>query len=89
MRSATIALLTVLALPAAAPARAGEVTAQDPARWVRVKVDDGEANRLTLSHAAATVTVADAANDLTAGVNCEQTAAREVRCAITEGDPRA
>ena len=91
MRLVTASFLTLLALPAAAPAAApaAEVTAQDPARWVRVRADEGEANRLALRQAGATVTVTDEADDLVAGANCVNVTAREVQCAITEGDPRA
>ena len=89
MRLVTALFASVLSLLAMAPAAlAADVSAQDPARWVRVKALDGEANRVTVSHAGPTITVTDAAAELVAGKNGEQVAAREVRCAITEGDPR-
>ncbi|HEV2813894.1 MAG TPA: hypothetical protein VGW10_11640 [Solirubrobacteraceae bacterium] len=89
MRLVTALFASLLAVLALAPAAlAADVSAQDPARWVRVKANDGEVNRVTVSHAGATVTVTDQGADLLAGTNCEQVAAREVRCAITLGDPR-
>ena len=89
MRLALAALTTLLAALAAVPAAlAAEVSVQDPARWVRVRANDGEANRLTVSHAGGVVTVTDAGAAAVAGDGCEQVSASEVRCAVTEGDPR-
>jgi len=86
LASLTAALASLVAVP---PALAAEVTVQDPARWVRVRANDGEVNRLTLSHAGGVATVTDAGAELVAGEGCEQVAAGEVRCAVSEGDPRA
>ena len=89
MRLVTILFATLLAALAAAPAAlAADVSAQDPARWVRVKANDGEVNRLTLSRAGNVVTVTDAGADVTAGAGCEQVEPRQVRCTIADGEPR-
>ncbi|HEX8205142.1 MAG TPA: hypothetical protein VF587_03685, partial [Solirubrobacteraceae bacterium] len=89
MRLVTILLASLLACLAVTPlASAADVDAQDPSRWVRVKANDGEVNRLTLSRADNVVTVADAGADVLAGPGCEQVSSNEVRCAITDGEPR-
>jgi Ca2+-binding RTX toxin-like protein len=89
VRLVTTLFAFLLALLAVAPlASAADVNAQDPSRWIRVKANDGEVNRLTVSRADNVVTVADAGADVLAGPGCEQVAAGEVRCAVTSGEPR-
>jgi Ca2+-binding RTX toxin-like protein len=91
VRLATILLSALLALLLAVPvasAAAAEVEAQDASRWIRLRANDGEVNKLTLSHASGAVTVADSGADLTAGPGCEQVGPRELRCTITGGDAR-
>jgi Ca2+-binding RTX toxin-like protein len=89
VRLVTALFATLLTALAVAPlASAADVDAQDPSRWVRVRADDGEVNRLTLSRAGEVVTVADAGADLLAGPGCEQVGAHEVRCAIADGEAR-
>jgi Ca2+-binding RTX toxin-like protein len=89
VRLVTSLLASVLGCLALAPAAsAADVNAQDPSRWVRVRANDGEVNRLTVSRADNVVTVGDANADVLAGPGCEQVAAREVRCVITAGEPR-
>ncbi|HEX8085753.1 MAG TPA: calcium-binding protein [Solirubrobacteraceae bacterium] len=89
MRLVTALFATLGAALAFAPAAlAADVDAQDPSRWIRVRANDREVNRLTLSHAAGVVTVSDDAGDLTAGAGCHQVSAHEVRCTITDGEAR-
>jgi Ca2+-binding RTX toxin-like protein len=88
VRSAVATLTVACSLLSAAPALGANVTTQDPARWVRVTANDGETNRITVSAAASVVTVSDEGADLLAGSGCEQVAAREVRCALSDPKPR-
>jgi Ca2+-binding RTX toxin-like protein len=89
VRLGTAVFAFLLGLLALAPvASAADVNAQDPSRWVRVKANDGEVNRLTLSRADDVVTVSDAGADVVAGSGCEQVGPREVRCVIAGGEPR-
>ena len=87
MRLVTALLATLLGVLALAPvASAASVDAKDPSRWVRVEANDGEVNRFTFSRADGVVTIADEGADLLAGAGCEQSAAREVRCAISDAE---
>ncbi|MDQ3741203.1 MAG: hypothetical protein M3389_09705, partial [Actinomycetota bacterium] len=89
MRLVTALFVTVFAALAAAPAAlAAEVTAQDPSRWVRVRANDGEANRVTVSLEDGVVIVRDAAGGLDGDESCTDLDPTEVRCAIGENGPR-
>jgi Ca2+-binding RTX toxin-like protein len=80
-------LLTVLA--AVPPALAADVSTQDSARWVRVRADDGEVNRVSIRLDGTDAVIVDDSAPVQAGSGCTPIDGATARCAISGGDPRA
>ncbi|HEX8123424.1 MAG TPA: calcium-binding protein [Solirubrobacteraceae bacterium] len=90
MRPVTALFASLLIVLAVAPAAlAAEVSTQDSARWVRVRADDGELNRMSLRLEGTDAVIVDDSAAVVAASGCAPIEGANARCAISGGDPRA